>query len=432
MKRIIICLFSLSVLGAVAGGCGSGGGVPKETVTTTPLRLQINWPARSRQANLVAPGSAQSVILTLTRTGTGETVITLPTVDRQEGAGAYSQNYASPTGVLPGNVNLTARFFAEKNGQGAEVARTNKAFVLDSTGNGAGVIALQGKVQKVEVTAGQKVNIGEKLTVAVTARDSNNAAVALSRGSLSFSLVSGADVLDITPDGEITGKAIGSGTVRVTVDGVTSEAQTVNVQTANLKVSIPEQQNVKVGETKTISLTTTDNNNNPVPISVGAIAYSIVSGSENLSIAADGKMTGLAIGFAVVKATVGGVVSANQTVFIGDIQTTGTGLKYLDGAPGAGTIISKNGNTLKMNYTGTLLNGSEFDSSRKPGRTPFEFVLGAGNVIAGWDEGLLGIKPGTRRYLIIPANLAYGEQARTGIPANSTLLFDTELLEIKP
>jgi peptidylprolyl isomerase len=432
MKRVIICLFSLSLLGAIVAGCGSGGGVPKETVATTPLRLQINWPARSRQANIVAPGSAQSVVLTLKRTGTGETLVTFPTIDRQEGAGAYTQNYASPTGVLPGSVNLTARFLAEKNGQGAEVAQANKAFVLDSTGNGAGAIVLQGKVQKAEIVAGQKVNVGEKLSLAVTARDSNNAAVALSRGSLSFSLVSGGDVLGITPDGEVTGKAIGSGTVRVTVDGITSETQTVNVQVANLKVSVPEQQSVTVGETKALSVTITDNNDAPVSASAGAISYSIVSGSDKLSLATNGQMTGLATGFAVVKATVSGVASVNQTVFIGNIQTTATGLKYFDGATGTGDILTKNGDKLSMQYTGTLLNGTEFDSSRRPGRTPFDFTLG-GNVIAGWNEGLQGIKPGTRRYLIIPSALGYGTTGSgTTIPPNATLLFDTELLEIKP
>ena len=286
-----------------------------------------------------------------------------------------------------------------------------------------------------QIAAGQKVNVGDTLALTATATDVNGATVALSQSSLLFSatpsLVSQDNIATLTPDGSITGKGVGGFILQVSVDGVTSDSQTVNVQVANLKVAVPEQQSVKVGETKAIALTTTDNNNNVVPVSAGAISYTIVSGGDNLTIA-KGQMTGVKTGFAVINSTVGGITSANQTVFIGDIQTTSTGLKYFDGAMGTGDVISKSGDTLSVNYTGTLLNGSQFDSSRTPGRTPFEFPLGAGQVIKGWDEGFQGIKPGTRRYLIIPANLAYGEQARTGIPANSTLLFDTELLTIKP
>ena len=138
---ILIALAStLSVGSVVLTGCGSGGGVPKETVTNTPLRLQIDWPTRSRVADLSAPGSALSVVLTLTRTGTGETVTTFPAINRQDGASAYSQVYASPTSVSPGNVNLTVRFYSQKDGQGTQVAFANKAFVLESTGSGAGVL----------------------------------------------------------------------------------------------------------------------------------------------------------------------------------------------------------------------------------------------------------------------------------------------------
>jgi len=82
---------------------------------------------------------------------------------------------------------------------------------------------------------------------------------------------------------------------------------------------------------------------------------------------------------------------------------------------------------VQTHYTGWLLDGSKFDSSRDRG-TPFSFALGTGQVIAGWDELLATMRPGERRTAIIPASLAYGGTARPGIPANSTLVFDIELL----
>jgi FKBP-type peptidyl-prolyl cis-trans isomerase len=92
---------------------------------------------------------------------------------------------------------------------------------------------------------------------------------------------------------------------------------------------------------------------------------------------------------------------------------------------------AQNGDTVKVDYVGTLPNGTEFDASKKHGK-PFEFTLGQGRVIKGWDLGLLGMKVGGKRKLTIPSQLAYGSQARPGIPADSTLVFDVELLDVKP
>lgn len=111
------------------------------------------------------------------------------------------------------------------------------------------------------------------------------------------------------------------------------------------------------------------------------------------------------------------------------IVTTSSGLQYQDLTVGTGTAAAVN-KKLTVNYTGWLLNGTEFDSSRRPGRTPFEFTLGKGEVIKGWDEGLATMKVGGRRQLIIPANLAYGSAGTTNIPPNSTLVFDVELLSV--
>lgn len=88
------------------------------------------------------------------------------------------------------------------------------------------------------------------------------------------------------------------------------------------------------------------------------------------------------------------------------------------------------GNTVVVHYTGKLTNGKVFDSSVDRGE-PFSFVLGQGQVIQGWERGILGMKEGGKRKLTIPPNLGYGARPVGPIPANSTLIFDVELLKVK-
>lgn len=109
----------------------------------------------------------------------------------------------------------------------------------------------------------------------------------------------------------------------------------------------------------------------------------------------------------------------------------GAKLMSVDLALGKGAE-AKTGDTVSVQYVGTLADGKEFDSSRKPGRTPFVFQLGQGRVIRGWDQGVVGMKVGGKRKLVIPPALAYGERGMPPvIPPNSTLTFEVELLEIK-
>lgn len=88
------------------------------------------------------------------------------------------------------------------------------------------------------------------------------------------------------------------------------------------------------------------------------------------------------------------------------------------------------GKTVSVNYVGTLQDGTKFDSSYDRNQ-PFEFQLGGGQVIKGWDQGVVGMKVGGKRKLVIPPDLAYGSQANGSIPANSTLTFEIELLSVK-
>lgn len=107
-----------------------------------------------------------------------------------------------------------------------------------------------------------------------------------------------------------------------------------------------------------------------------------------------------------------------------------TQLMMKDVIVGTGAIAAA-GDSVTVNYVGSLTNGSVFDASAKHGATGFTFNLGAGQVIKGWDQGIVGMKVGGTRTLVIPASLAYGSQAVGNvIPANSTLIFEVELLKV--
>lgn len=112
------------------------------------------------------------------------------------------------------------------------------------------------------------------------------------------------------------------------------------------------------------------------------------------------------------------------------IQTTESGLQYVDIKHGTGEM-PKTGQKVTVHYTGTLQDGTKFDSS-KDRDDPFVFTIGKGQVIKGWDEGLKTMKVGGVRQLIIPSELAYGSSgAGNVIPPDATLLFDVELLKIE-
>jgi|TARA_B100001971_G_C18267810_1_gene595617 FKBP-type peptidyl-prolyl cis-trans isomerase len=105
-----------------------------------------------------------------------------------------------------------------------------------------------------------------------------------------------------------------------------------------------------------------------------------------------------------------------------------TGMTITDTVIGTGEEAVA-GKIITVHYTGTLTNGAKFDSSIDRGE-PFRFILGAGQVIQGWEQGFAGMKVGGKRSLVIPANMAYGDRAIGAIPAGSTLLFDVELLAV--
>ena len=119
-----------------------------------------------------------------------------------------------------------------------------------------------------------------------------------------------------------------------------------------------------------------------------------------------------------------------QTSVVGQENTTASGLKYIDEMIGTGSV-PKTGDKVKVHYVGTLEDGTKFDSSRDR-KKPFEFTLGVGQVIKGWDEAILDMNVGSKRTLIIPPDLGYGARgAGHSIPPNATLIFEVELVDIK-
>ena len=140
--------------------------------------------------------------------------------------------------------------------------------------------------------------------------------------------------------------------------------------------------------------------------------------------------------FALVGMTVGQTAPAKKpaaggpTKVTGEPTKTGSGLEYWDIKVGAGAV-AQTGQHVKVDYTGWLTDGKKFDSSVGTGH-PFDFMLGAGQVIKGWDEGVVGMKVGGKRQLRIPPDLAYGAKGYPGaIPPSATLIFDVQLVDVK-
>ena len=122
--------------------------------------------------------------------------------------------------------------------------------------------------------------------------------------------------------------------------------------------------------------------------------------------------------------------AAELDVDLATMTRSETGLYYQDVVVGDGASADV-GRTALVHYTGWLPDGTEFDSSRD-GDDPLEVVIGEGRVIAGWEEGLRGMRVGGQRRLVIPPDLAYGSQGAGGvIPPDATLVFDVELVEIR-
>jgi FKBP-type peptidyl-prolyl cis-trans isomerase FkpA len=124
-----------------------------------------------------------------------------------------------------------------------------------------------------------------------------------------------------------------------------------------------------------------------------------------------------------------GTLDANPPTLTSNAITTTSGLEYEDLQVGTGAF-AQSGNTVTVNYTLWLSDGTKIQSTIDSKQT-FDFALGAGSVIAGWDEGVQGMRVGGTRLLVIPPDLGYGSTAQSSIPADSTLIFEVQLVAIK-
>ena len=147
------------------------------------------------------------------------------------------------------------------------------------------------------------------------------------------------------------------------------------------------------------------------------------------------KKTILVIIIVIVLVVLGFIMSRNKTIaptnnIISNTKTMQLEIKTTE--EGTGDRVVKAGDTISVHYTGKLVDGTKFDSSLDRG-TPFTFIVGVGQVIKGWDQGLLGAKVGEKRTLTIPSDLGYGAAGAGGgkIPPNATLIFDVEVISIK-
>ncbi len=141
-------------------------------------------------------------------------------------------------------------------------------------------------------------------------------------------------------------------------------------------------------------------------------------------------LIGMLISVACLASAGAGEVKEGDQAGGGQEVMTESGLKYIDLVAGSGRQAEL-GDQATVHYTGWLENGKKFDSSHDHGQ-PFSFRVGAGQVIKGWDEGVMGMKVGGKRKLIIPPDLGYGSRgAGNVIPPNATLTFDVELLGLR-
>jgi FKBP-type peptidyl-prolyl cis-trans isomerase len=140
-------------------------------------------------------------------------------------------------------------------------------------------------------------------------------------------------------------------------------------------------------------------------------------------------MTMRSVSLALVVAAIASLASADvggPSKPTGKPIITASGLRYYELTVGSGAT-AQSGDIARVHYTGWLTDGRKFDSSYDHGQ-PLRFWLGKGNVIAGWDEGVVGMRVGGKRQLLIPAKLGYGAKGTAGIPPNADLVFEVELV----
>ena len=371
-SRSRFVLLPVAVGLATLAGCGGGNSNYSNLSSTasTPLKLTINWPARSRDVNAVS--SAQSFIVSAS---SGEPnaggPIDWPYASRNGGAAAFSQAYVTPSNVRVGDRKINIRFYAQANGTGSVVGDATVNATIASDGTGVPTINVASKVASVVVTP-QTVNYGNTTNVVYTAYDASTpaAVLALTVGSAFFAQTGGSGAATLSADGSVTtlpanntlaplpNGPLDNITLTATVDGVVSSPQ-------------------------------------PLKVVVGA-----------------GALTTTASGLKYRD-----VVTGTGTAATSGQNATVTYFGYYDKSDISGGLSDSG------NY-------APFDTSFKTGGGPLAFRLGSGAVVPGFDEAVRGMLPGGIRVVVIPPALAYGANPPAGsnIPANAALIFVLQLV----
>ena len=218
---LILVLLALLVVPLLCGCSGDNAAPP------FPFQLSIDWSARARQ--MTAPASALSCKISLY---TNAQMTGKPTyqwiINRQSGPAAYTQQWTSPVQLPSPQWYVAIAFYAEADGAGALVAEGHQLVLLDLAGKGAESITLNQSIASVDVPAGQTVSLGGSQDLVYTARDATGAAIAVTPGSVTWSVVDNSTTV-VFNNGSAQGFAAGAAQVTATVDGIVSPVVTVTV-----------------------------------------------------------------------------------------------------------------------------------------------------------------------------------------------------------
>lgn len=276
-----LSLFLIPFLCFLAVGCG-GGGSGKPTVrSTTTVRISMRWPERSRVVQ--ATSSALSAVFTLTgaKLNGGDFVAV---VSRGLSKDAYDEEITTTTEALVGKWNLEVRFCAEPDGKGVTVARAQTTITLAQNGTGIPTLAPASNIAQVEVLPDQTIRVGEERELSFVARDASGAIVALTSGSVFFTVATGADHLQITQLGNGKGLSPGDAWVTATVDGITGPQQRVQILSNAAVILSPTAATVLAMETQQFTATVTNATNSTV-------IWSVQEGTAGGTITAGGLYT---------------------------------------------------------------------------------------------------------------------------------------------
>lgn len=261
-------------------GCGGGGGHPGPSVSF--VRIAIDWPARSRDVTAVS--SALSALIIVKGSAADGSDFTFGENRKTTDPSAYTGTYTSSGQTRVGTWPLQVKFYAQPNATGDVVAVANGQIPVPSQYGNITNVTTTGTIKNVTIPAGQIVLVGQHTDLAFSTTDANGTVIAVTPGSAFFKVVTGTSALQIDQNGQATGVAPGTATVTVTVDGITSAAQTVTVAPATSITLTPDSASLPTGGTQTFTATVNG-------ISSQSVTWSVQEGQAGGTITGGGVYT---------------------------------------------------------------------------------------------------------------------------------------------